>query len=63
MPESSNEFFSFDAKGRKVDAHLHEEILESPEGLEAQAIEDREIMARLRAEGMAESLIQKLYGG
>ena len=62
MPDSSNEFFYIDENGRKSDARLHDEILNSPEGLATDLAQRIEIAGKLRAEGVAEKVIQELYG-
>ena len=62
MPESSNEFYYLDENRRKSDARLHEEILNSPEGQAADLAQRIEIAKQLRAEGVAEKVIQELYG-
>ena len=54
----SKEFFYLDAKGRKTDAALHDEILDNPEADFACRLETAR---RMLADGHAEKVVRKLY--
>jgi hypothetical protein len=56
--ESENcEMFSFDEKGKKVDAHIHDEILDNPEAEDNNA---RHTLKRLISEGYPEEMIRDI---